>query len=313
MSIIKIISQIVMLAFIFVLASCIEGFSGRAGRPLIEDLSKIPPTIYCTGKSDDAIDCVENYCTGAADDPTDCINNFCTGITAQDNASCVENWCTGNEEQDNVKCVIKKVTRPTDALFIDRNYCSCKSGKPDIQNSCTYTCASEKANTAIATLYMTFSLGAEIELNELLGSTKNWCEVKINDGNKAPSCKLVFSDGINEIELTPTWTGANSITVNLFDDQIAYDKTYLAFLRESTSMASSDFVHVRRVKQDSSYTAFDDYGTIKIMPTSQYSCMRRSGSDSADGTEHYYNTAYAYTMKHPTLCRQDQPMFTVMT
>ncbi len=118
-----------------ILFGCIEGFSGRAGRPIIEDLSKKEAVVYCTGNATDPLTCVDNYCTGESTDSVDCVDNFCTGDKTVDNTSCVENWCSGDETKDNTKCVVEKVLRPTDSIFIDRNYCSCKNGKPENQKS----------------------------------------------------------------------------------------------------------------------------------------------------------------------------------
>ena len=283
----KNLSLIFALVFLTALTGCMEGFSGRKGRPLIDDLANKEPDTYCTGEDSDSPDCILNYCQGSSSDPVDCVLNYCLG-DGTDNASCVDNYCTGSQTPDNDGCIKKYIQRPRDSIFINRGYCACKDGEPDIHNNCTSYCATTAAKTATSALYLDFSVGADVELNETLGNTKNWCSKTLNNEDSAPGCILMFkSEQNSEISVNLTWLSNNSAKVSLLDNQILYNHTYLAYLKETSSGLISDVIQIRRVKYNDG-SSIDNYGTLKIMPISQYTCINRNGQTGFDGN-YYYN------------------------
>ena len=175
------------------------------------------------------------------------------------------------------------VLRPSGskAVSVNSDYCACKAGKPDIVNDCEAFCASRPDNSA--TLYGSVTLGAEVLLNENLGSLERWCAGEIDDGLTSPACFLEVNDGSSVRQKSMNIpSGSNSFTVNIED--LDYETTYVATIVESQSGSnarSSSFQIYRKVPQEDSVQ-----GLLKIMPVNQYTCITRSASES-DGTIHF--------------------------
>jgi hypothetical protein len=168
-----------------------------------------------------------------------------------------------------------KIVRPTDEVFITKDFCACKDSKPDIVNNCQSFCAGQ--TTDAATLFVNTTLGPTINLNENLGNLYNWCTKEIGDGLTSPQCFLEVFDGSGtedlSIDISP---GSNSFKVNI--SSLALDRTYVATLKEkgSGSNAQSQSFQIRRTEFDSDTTP--DNTPLKIMPISQYTCLTRAGS-----------------------------------
>ena len=176
------------------------------------------------------------------------------------------------------------VLRPSGsgAISINSDFCACKAGKPDIVNDCQAFCASRA--DANATLYGSVTLGAEVLLNEDLGSLERWCAGEITGSDlTSPACFLEVDDGSSvqrkSINIPP---GSNSFTVNI--ESLNYETTYIATIIESQSGSnakSSSFQIYRKEPQEDSVQ-----GLLKIMSVSQYTCITRSASES-EGVIHF--------------------------
>ncbi|MFN8371175.1 MAG: hypothetical protein U0T83_11205 [Bacteriovoracaceae bacterium] len=84
-------------------------------------------------------------------------------------------------------------SRPTDAIFVNRDFCSCLDGKPDIINNCAAFCVGKGIGSA--TLYASVYVGPEVENNNKLKNLSGWCTKDIGDGNTNPGCELQITDG----------------------------------------------------------------------------------------------------------------------
>ncbi len=172
---------------------------------------------------------------------------------------------------------VEEVVRPSDAVIVKNNFCSCINGKPDITANCTSTCAG--TNTTVATLSGSVTVTEQISLNTAFGSPgtlSGWCTKEIDDGLVAPSCVLEVFDGSSTAQLPITVpNGSNTFSAVL--TSLAFDKTYVARIVEagSGSGASSSSFQFKRKEQTDDQT-FPD-GPLKIMPVSQYTCVTRSG------------------------------------
>ncbi len=167
-------------------------------------------------------------------------------------------------------------------VFIKPDFCSCLNKKSDILNDCDAFCSTK--NTSVATLYMNFTVGADIALNSELQNLNGWCTKEIDDGNTAPGCDLVFSDGSseNKIAVVPSNT-SNSIAIDI-SSQTQKNVTYLVFLREKTSGAVSKKVQLRRIDPPSTSP---ELGLLKISPITLFSCIFRTGSSGTFNTFNY--------------------------
>ncbi len=201
---------------------------------------------------------------------------------------------TNTEDDSTVAVPVEEVVRPDRQVFIQRDYCACKSGKAVILNDCDSYCASAPQTTQ-PTLHVRVALGAEIELNSELGDLYNWCYKEIEDGFFSPSCSLKLYDGqttkyLDIQDLTP---GSKMFSVNI--NSLPQNVTYVATLVEgsSGSDASSDEFQIRMIEPPSTDTPVS--GPLQIMPVSQYSCINRRGIPDSEPYDyegmvrlHYY-------------------------
>lgn len=173
-----------------------------------------------------------------------------------------------------------QIVRPTDEVYINKDFCACTGSVPDIINNCSSFCSGQ--STEAATLFVSTTLGPTINLNENLGNLHNWCNTEIGDGLTSPQCFLEVFDGNGteslSIEINP---GANNFKVNI--SSLALDKTYVATLKEtgSGSNAKSQSFQIRRTVFDN--TTGPDDTPLKIMPVSQYTCLTRAGAATNAG------------------------------
>ncbi len=185
-----------------------------------------------------------------------------------------------------------KIERPTGEVYINRDFCACLNGKPDILNNCESYC-SEVTSSATSTLYGSVSLGPNIELNELLGNLYNWCYQELGNGEYSPACNLEIYDGQSYTYLPLTIAnGSNTFSANITN--LSYDRTYVARIIEnaSGSNAVSDSFQFRRSKYEASTTT--NNAPLKIMPVSQYTCVRRSGVTDGETGNEYYDQALKF-------------------
>ncbi|WP_127716048.1 hypothetical protein [Halobacteriovorax sp. HLS] len=278
----KTLKFILMALLTLNLASCVTG-DGREGKPVIKSSAQGATSAGCgedlflldTGDS-----CV-NICPEGYYQPT---GDELATITAEQSA----------DIQDIIAasagiCLDEstKIVRPTNEVYIKRDFCACKGNVPDIINNCASFCSTQ--NTEAATLFVSTTLGPTISLNENLGNLYNWCTNEIGDGLTGPGCFLEVYDGSGtedlSIEISPN---SNSFKVNI--SSLAMDKTYVATLKEkgSGSNAQSQSFQIRRTEYSS--TTDPDETPLKIMPISQYTCLTRAGTQ-VDAGNLYDNAA----------------------
>jgi len=168
-----------------------------------------------------------------------------------------------------------KIARPTDEVYINKDFCACNAAVPDIINNCEAFCVSNPSTTP--TLFVNTTMGPNISLNAELGNLHNWCNVEIGDGLTGPACFLEVFDGTGTTDLSiENSAGSNSFKVNI--SSLAINKTYVATLKEkgSGSNAKSQSFQIRRINYSTDPVA--DETPLKIMPASQYTCLTRAGT-----------------------------------
>lgn len=258
--------------------------AGRSGKPLITDFSIIADeetSSDCTGFiSQDLSQCV-NECTDeeriATTEEIEAIIKSLkstAGLSAEDEASL-------RELVTNSKGVcIEDIKRPDKAVFIKSDYCACQNTTPLILNNCVNFCSGKSTNNE-EILFTNVTLDPSIELNEKLGTLNKWCTAEIGDGGVRPSCKLELRDasGTRTLEVKAENVGAKNFTVDI--KSLPKDITFVARLVETTSGASSNEFQIR--KFTFTPTANPPVGPLKLMASSQYSCITRAGSGTPDG------------------------------
>ncbi|MBC7427558.1 MAG: hypothetical protein H7336_03035 [Bacteriovorax sp.] len=166
-------------------------------------------------------------------------------------------------------------TRPTNAIDIKSDFCSCLNGKSDVINDCDNFCAT-KASSNQPILYVNTIIGTDIALNTKLGNLYNWCKVQLTSDDTAPQCVVRATDGANTVDLTLNLTaGSNSFSVNVLP--LAIDRAWILKLVESKtgSNAQSKEFQIRRKAPASTDT--NVLGALKVTPISQYTCMTYGG------------------------------------
>lgn len=162
-------------------------------------------------------------------------------------------------------------TRPTNAININSDFCSCINGKSDIINNCDAFCANKGASDQ-PTLYVNTTMGPEIALNTKLENLHNWCNVQLENDDTGPKCILSATDGINTYTLpVNTTAGSNSFNVNILS--LAKNRTWILNLVETQtgSNAKSKEFQIRRKDQPSDTDIVT--GALKVAPINQYTCM----------------------------------------
>ncbi len=184
--------------------------------------------------------------------------------------------------------VIKEI-RPTNAIDIKTDFCSCINGKPDIIANCEATCAN-KAATTDAILYVNTTPGPDVALNSKIGNLYNWCSVQLAEEDQSPQCSLVAYDGTNTINL-PVNISAGSNSFNVVVNTLAKNRTWILKLQETRagSKAQTKEFQIRRIEQPTSNTG--NIGALKITPINQYTCMTYGGS--VDNLGNIIRTSFA--------------------
>lgn len=179
-------------------------------------------------------------------------------------------------------------TRPTNAIDINSDFCSCIGGKSDIINNCDSFCAA-KTSSDQPILYVNSTMGTEIALNTKLGNLYNWCSVQLANDDTTPQCMLVANDGTNTLTLPVNVTsGSNSFNANI--TSLAKNRTWILKLVETktgTAAQSKEF-QVRRKDQPTDATVL---GALKVTPISQYTCMTYGGK--VDNSGNIIRTTFA--------------------
>lgn len=176
--------------------------------------------------------------------------------------------------------VVEEV-RPTNAIDISSDFCSCLNGKSDIINNCDTYCAAKTATTE-PMLYVNTTMGTEIALNTKLGNLYNWCSVQLANDDTTPQCSLVATDGTNTLTIPVNLaTGSNAFSANI--TTLARNRTWILKLVETKtgSAAQSKEFQIRRKDVDSTDTSIQ--GALKVTPISQYTCMTYGGKVDSSG------------------------------
>jgi hypothetical protein len=172
-------------------------------------------------------------------------------------------------------------TRPTNAIDIKSDFCSCINGKSDLISDCASFCANNTTTTS-PTLYLNTTMGLEVAMNTKLGNLYNWCSVQLDGEATSPQCFLSATDGTNTISNIPVnvTPGSNSLTANI--QQLALDKTYIVKIVEAKASGSqSKEFQLRRKTQPVDDTTLT--GALTITPINQYTCMSYGGTVAANG------------------------------
>ncbi|ATH07786.1 hypothetical protein BIY24_07440 [Halobacteriovorax marinus] len=262
------------------LTSCVSG-DGRKGKPVIKS----------SNQGTGALGCEEDLFLLSSGDT--CVTECPEGTFLANETELAEALAEETEQNIEISqnsagvCLDDKITRPTDEVFITKDFCACKSGVPDIINNCESFCSSQSVETP--TLFVNTTLGPNIELNEELGTLDRWCNAEISDGLTGPACFLEVYDGNGTTDLSvEIASGANSFKVNI--SSLALNKTYVATLKEkgSGSEAKSKSFQIRRIEYGTGDD--NDEAPLKIMPISQYTCLTRAGTQ-VDAGNLYENAA----------------------
>jgi hypothetical protein len=162
-------------------------------------------------------------------------------------------------------------TRPTNQIFIKRDFCVCLKAKPDALGNCNSFCATKSADKTDAILYGSVTLSADLNLNEKFNNLDKWCKATVNNVEGACRLQLTNESGSSFLNFTTT-PGSNSFSA-ILTGAVDYNKTYAVKILEQNSVAVSDNIQVRRKKYTDTVSAS---GSLKIVPTSMYSCISRS-------------------------------------
>ncbi len=188
-------------------------------------------------------------------------------------------------------CIPKDVVeeRPTNAIEIKTDFCSCIAGKSDIINNCDAFCAS-KTVTDQPILYVNTIIGSEIANHAKLGNLYKWCTVQLANDETTPQCFVEASDGSNTVSLPAVVTpGSNSFSVNILS--LAKNRPWILNLVESKTGSNAKSKAFQINRKDQVVDSGDIGGALKITPISQYTCMTYGGA--VDPVGNIIRTTYA--------------------
>ena len=277
-----ILSVLTMTAIMIAVSSCVGDQGVSKTRGLVKDFSKSTTNkngcgdkylIYATPDT-----CTTECASGSHLATTEELAAVKTQLVADSNTTLLTiingsaNICVAD---------VKIETRPTNAIDIKSDFCSCINGKSDLINDCEAFCASKAASDQ-PVLYVNTIIGTDIALNTKLGNLYNWCSVQLANDDTTPQCVVNASDGTNSVNLAANITpGSNSFNVNILS--LAKDRTWILKLVESKSgsNAQSKEFQIRRKTQPSSDTVV--LGALKVTPVSQYTCMTYGGKVDSVG------------------------------
>ncbi len=182
-----------------------------------------------------------------------------------------------------------------EAVFIKADFCSCLKGKSDILNDCDSFCSTKNVQEPI--LYLNFTVGADIVLNDKIKDLRGWCKNEIGDGQSAPTCKIMYDDGFGAkgIDVEPS-AGVSSLQVPMKD--LSIGTIYQIYLKEQTSGAISKKVQLKRINPPTSSVV---QGLIKISPITLFTCIFKTGTA---GTFNNFDTSFK---RHFLFVDQNQP------
>ena len=278
-----IFSTLFIVATLIVASSCIQDPSVSKKRGIVKDFSVIKGNEKGCGK---------DFLVYAP--PYDTCTNICTPGTAtkagfhlasltelstikqeliEENNTALLNIVNGSK---NI-CApdILEEVRPTNAIDINSDFCSCINGKSDIINNCDSFCASKNPSDQ-PILYVNTTVGPEIALNTKLGNLSNWCTTQLPNDEIKPKCYVSATDGVNTMSLPVNIAdGSNSFNVNILS--LAKNRTWVLKLIESQSgsNAQSKEFQIRRKDQPSETVIVT--GALKVSPINQYTCMTYGG------------------------------------
>ncbi len=278
-----ILSTLSIAAMMIVASSCIGDASVAKKRGIVKDFSVIKGNE--NGCGDDFL---------IYESPYDTCTNVCTAGTATEagfHLATTEELAKVKQElvASNNSTILKIVngsanicapditveTRPTNAIDINSDFCSCINGKSDIINNCDTFCAN-KTPSDQPILYVNTTVGPDIALNTKLGNLYNWCSVQLANDETNPKCYVSATDGTNTFSLPANVTaGSNSFNVNVLS--LAKNRTWILKLVETQtgSNAQSKEFQIRRKDQPSDTTIVT--GALKVAPINQYTCMTYGG------------------------------------
>ncbi len=192
-------------------------------------------------------------------------------------------------------------TRPTGAVFFQKDFCGCKDGKVVTLGNCASYCANLGSTSGAERFTANFTVGTDISLNSSLVNVAGWCSNLLPGESTAnPSCVLEAKDDDGNIINLPITATGQGFSISASLENLAYDKTYLATLVEITSGARSDSVQLRKFSADTPLTTL---GPLKNVLVTQYACVVRDFATDDTTGDVYYDSAYRihfyFTAKYP--------------
>jgi hypothetical protein len=279
----NILSTLSIAAMMIVASSCIGDSSVAKKRGIVKDFSVIEGNENGCGKDylvyETPYDKCTNICSsGSATEPGFHLASTTELATVKQDlvADTNTDLLTIVNGSANI-CVpdITVETRPTNAINIESDFCSCINGKSDIINNCDAFCAN-KTPSDQPILYVNTTVDAAIGLNTNLRNLYNWCTVQLPNDETNPKCYVSATDGTNTFSLPANVTaGSNSFNVNVLS--LAKNRTWILKLVETQtgSNAQSKEFQIRRKDQVSDTTVVT--GALKVAPINQYTCMTYGG------------------------------------
>lgn len=276
------LSALTMCAILIAVSSCVGDQGVSKTRGLVKDFSKTTTNKNGCGdkfliyKTPDT--CTTACATGTHLATAEELSEVKTDLVASGNTSLLT--IVNGSANICVDDVIVEA-RPTNAIDIKSDFCSCINGKSDIINDCEAFCALKPVSDQ-PILYVNTIIGTDIALNTKLGNLYNWCSVQLANDQTTPQCVISATDGSNTLNLPVNVSaGSNSFNVNV--NSLAKDRTWILKLVESKtgSMAQSKEFQIRRKTQPSTDTEIK--GALKVTPISQYTCMTYGGKVDSVG------------------------------
>ncbi|MBY0415527.1 MAG: hypothetical protein K2Q18_15245, partial [Bdellovibrionales bacterium] len=303
MKLTQFITHLILLTVVIAASACVSDTSASKKRGLVKDFSTgggagcgtkylkyVTPYDTCTTACSAATDTEGGYHLASTTE----LATIKTTLTNQSNTSLLA-IVTGSANL----CVpdVVDTSRPTNAIEINSDFCSCVDGKSDIINNCDTTC-SQKPVTTRPTLYVKTIPGLAITGNTKIKNVHNWCNVQLASDDIAPGCTLNAVDEYNNtINLAVnTVAGSNDFTADV--QNLQKNRTYILKLVESKSGSNAQSKSFQINRKDQT-TDPGVTGALEVSPISQYSCFlygySQNGTTGAISRDAFARRFYYYT------------------
>jgi hypothetical protein len=300
-------------ASLFLLLSCVDE-SSRKGKPLINRIGGTAEEVQFCALTYNIVEesCINSCPIGTRVASVQEIADAKTELNSLNLEEARLTQIFGDIDAANEVCINGSgVLRPDNEVFIDGGFCACKNGQAYSVNNCEATCAARSNDTNL-TLVGRVTVGPQISLNSVFadnsdtGNLSGWCTNEIPGSDfTGPACQLEATGGgtTRYLDLIVP-TDSNTFTVNI--ENLPKEVTNVLRIRETGSRSnvqSNAFqIYLKEPEADTS----NPVGPLKIMPTSKYTCIFRSRTTLADGSQSFQQHArqhfyFAATVTPPAL------------